>query len=67
MTIPRRLSNPWKNERPTTACESMVEMVIATIAAITTGNSPVNSNAIRMVEMGAPITGAATAPMPTIA
>ena len=58
---------PVEEGRPKACCVTKLETAIAIRAASVTANSPVSSNAIRMVDMGAPITGAATAPMAIIA
>ncbi len=44
-----------------------MEVETATITARPVCQSPVNSNTIRVVEIGAPKTAAATAPMPASA
>ena len=65
--MPWRTSCHAKNDRPRTWWVRMLATAMAIIAATVTERSPINSNIIRTVEMGAPRTGAATAPMPTTA
>ena len=67
MSCPIDCSCRVKNECPVRVRDSPTANTTATIDPTAMGYEPVSSNTISTVEIGAPSTAAATAPMPTIA
>jgi hypothetical protein len=63
----RRSSCVRKKDRCTSREANAVDIDTATITASPVCQSPVSSNTISVVEIGAPSTAAATAPMPASA